>query len=124
MVGIKPFLPSSQVYLNNLQEHPWSKSSYLSTDLCRSVVSDSATPWTVTHQAPLSMGFSRPEYWNGLSFPSLGDLPDSGTEPRSPALQADSLPSEPPRNHLVNGHEFEQTPGDGGGQGSLVCCSP
>ena len=55
-----------------------------------------ATPWTVAHQAPLSMGFSRQEYWSGLPFPSPGDLPDPGIEPRSPALQADSLTSEPP----------------------------
>ena len=54
------------------------------------------TPWTVTHQAPLYMGFSRQEYWSGLPFPLVGDLPDPGTEPRSPALQVDSLPSEPP----------------------------
>ena len=53
------------------------------------------TPWTVAHQAPLSMGFFRQEYWSGLLFPSPGDLSDPGTEPRSPALQADSLPSEP-----------------------------
>ena len=57
-----------------------------------------ATPWTVACQAPTSMGFSRPEYWSGLSFPSPGDLPDPGIEPGSPALQADSLPSEPPEN--------------------------
>ena len=50
------------------------------------------TPWTVAHQAPPSMEFSRPEYWNGLPFPSPGDLPDPGIEPRSPALQMDSLP--------------------------------
>ena len=43
------------------------------------------------------MGFSRKEYWSGLPFPSPGDLPDPGVEPRSPALQADSLPSEPSR---------------------------
>ena len=42
------------------------------------------------------MGFSRQEYWSGLSFPSPGDLPDPGIEPRSPAWQADALPSEPP----------------------------
>ena len=54
------------------------------------------TPWTVTHQAPLSMEFSRQEYWNGLPFPSPGDLPDPGIKPRSPALQADSLTSDPP----------------------------
>ena len=54
------------------------------------------TPWTVAHQAPLSMGFSRQGYWSGLPFPSPGDLPDPGIETRSPALQADSLRSEPP----------------------------
>ena len=55
-----------------------------------------ATPWTVAHQAPLSMGFSRQEYWSGLPFPSPGDLPNPGIEPRSPAMQADALTSEPP----------------------------
>ena len=52
------------------------------------------TPWT--HQAPPSMGFSRQEYWSGLPFPSPGDFPDPGIEPRFPALQADTLSSEPP----------------------------
>ena len=52
------------------------------------------TPWTVTWQAPLSMGFSRQEYWSGLPFPSPRDLPNPEIEPRSPALQADSLPIE------------------------------
>ena len=52
-----------------------------------SVLSDSVTPWTVAHQAPLSMGFSRQEYWSGLPFPSPGDLPYPGIEPSSPALQ-------------------------------------
>ena len=55
----------------------------------------SVTPWTITNPAPLSMGFSRQEYWSGLPFPSPGDLPDLGIEPGSPALQEDSLPSEP-----------------------------
>ena len=50
-----------------------------------------ATPWTVAHQAPLSIEFSRQEYWSRLSFPSLGDLPNSGIKPMSPALQANSL---------------------------------
>ena len=50
-----------------------------------------ATPWTVACQAPLSMGFSRQEYWSGLPFPSPGNLPDLGTEPESSALMADSL---------------------------------
>ena len=54
------------------------------------------TPWTVTYQAPLSMGFSRQECWSGLPVPSPGDLPDPGIEPGSPALQADILPSELP----------------------------
>ena len=62
-----------------------------------SLVSDSATAWTVAHQAPLSVGFSRQEYWSGLPFPPPGDLPDPEIKPGSPALQADSLPSEPPR---------------------------
>jgi len=55
----------------------------------------SQTPWTVAHQAPPSMGFSRQEYWSGLPFPSPGNLPDPGIEPRSPALRADALTSEP-----------------------------
>ena len=55
-----------------------------------------ATPWTVAHQAPPSMGFSRQEYWSGVPFPSLGALPDPGIEPGSPASQADALTSEPP----------------------------
>ena len=55
-----------------------------------------ATPWTVAHQAPPSMRFSRQEYWSGFPFPSPGDLPDPGIKPRSPALQADALTSEPP----------------------------
>ena len=50
----------------------------------------------VAQQAPPSMGFSRQEYWSGLPFPSPGDLPYPGIEPRSPALQADALTSEPP----------------------------
>ena len=54
------------------------------------------TPWAVDYQAPLSMEFSRQEYWSGLPFPSPGDLPDPGIEPGSPTLQADTLLSEPP----------------------------
>ena len=68
------------------------------------------TPWTAARQAPLSMGFSRQEYWSGLPFHSPGDLPDPETEPKSPALQADSLQSEPPgkpssreRGHQIRG---------------------
>ena len=61
-----------------------------------------AVPWTVVYQASLSMGFSRQEYWSGLPFPSPGDLPNPGVEPRSPALQADALPSKPPGKPLSN----------------------
>ena len=56
------------------------------------------TPWAATCQAPLSIEFSRQEYWSGLPFPPAGDNPDSGIEPESPVsptLQADSLPTEP-----------------------------
>ena len=63
--------------------------------MCVSVLVSQSCPtlvtlWTVARQTPLSMRFSRQEYWSGLPFPSPGDLPNSGTEPRSPALQADS----------------------------------
>ena len=72
-----------------------------SVQFSRSVVSDSAAPWTVAYQAPPSMGFFRQEYWSGLPFPSPGDLPNPEIEPESPALQADSLPSEPPgKTHI------------------------
>ena len=54
-----------------------------------------ATPWTVARQAPLSMGFSRQEYWSGLPFPPPGDLPNPGIEPTSPALQR-VFTTEPP----------------------------
>ena len=71
-------------------------------------MSDSATPWTVALQAPLSMRFSKQEYWSGLPFPSPGapfpspgDLPDLGIKPESPALQADSLSTEPPGKPIV-----------------------
>ena len=61
-------------------------------------MSDSLRPHglTVARQAPLSMEFSRQEYWSRLPFPSAGDLPNPEVEPGSPALRADSLPSEPP----------------------------
>ena len=59
-----------------------------------------ATPWTVAYQAPLSMGFPMQKHWSGLPFPSLGDLSNPGIELGSLALQADSLPSEPPGKPL------------------------
>ena len=60
----------------------------LVTQSCPTLV----TPWAIARRTPLSMGFSRQEYWSGLLFTSPGDLPNPGIEPMSPALQADSLP--------------------------------
>ena len=80
-----------------------------------SVVSDSLQSW----QAPQSMRFSRQEYWSGLPCPPPGDLPDPGIEPMSPALQADSLPSEPPgkpqmkRHILIKGEEDQRRQNQG-----------
>ena len=54
------------------------------------------TPWTIAHQAPLATRFPRQQYWSGLPCPPPGDPPHPGIKPRSPTLQADSLPSEPP----------------------------
>ena len=65
--------------------------------------------WTAARQAPLSMGFSRQEYWSGLPFPSLGDLPDPGIEPPSPELQVDFLIADPQGEPLA-GLRTEQTP--------------
>ena len=64
--------------------------------ISRLVMPNSEYPWAVAHQAPLSMGFLRQEYWSGLPFPFSGDLPDPGVKPRSPTLQTDSLLSELP----------------------------
>ena len=66
------------------------------------------TLWTVAYQFPPSMGFSRQEYWSGLPFPSPGYLPNQGIEPRSPALQADVLPSEPPKKSIMEKVVFQQ----------------
>ena len=68
-------------------------------------------PWTVAHQAPPSMGFSRQEYWSGLPFPSPGDLPNPGIEAGSPTLQADALTSAPPG---------KQRPGEPRGSGGCT----
>ena len=73
-----------------------------SESVSHAVVSNSLqTPWTVAHQAPLSMGFSRQEYGRGLPLPSPGDLPDPGIKPGSSALQADSLPFEPQKEATI-----------------------
>ena len=65
------------------------------------------TAWTIACQPPLSMAFSRKEYWSGLPFPFPGDLPGSETEPGSPAWQAESLPTEPPEKP-INQNELVQ----------------
>ena len=59
------------------------------------------TLWTVAHQAPLSIGFSRQEYWSGLPFPPLGDFPNPGTEPKSPALVGGFFTTESPRKPIL-----------------------
>ena len=81
-----------------------------------------ATPYTVACQAPLSMGFSRPEYWSGLPFPSAGDLPDPGIEPTSLALQSDSLPTELWRKHTTTLRKWAAgwSPGDVGSISTLL----
>ena len=68
---------------------------------CFSHVQLFATPWTVAHQAPLSMGFSRQEHWSGFPCPPPGDLPSPGIERTSPAWQMDSLPLEPPEKLCI-----------------------
>ena len=80
----------------------------LVTKLCPTLM----TPWTIACQAPLSMGFSRQEYWSGLPFPSPGDLPDPGIEPGSPAQQAESLPA-----------ELQGKPDASSGSEAIVCLS-
>ena len=67
-----------------MESHEIPGGSSLVTKSCLTL----ATPWTVASQAPLPTGFSRQEYWSGLPFPSLGDLPNPGIEHESPALQA------------------------------------
>ena len=64
------------------------------------------TPWTIAGQAPLSMGFSRQEYWGGLPFPSPGDLPDPGIEPMCPALAGRLFTSEPPGKPGLTSYSF------------------
>ena len=74
-----------------------------------------STPWTGAVQAPLSMGFSRQEYWSGLPWPPAGDLLNPGFKPRPPALQVDSLPTKPPGKplgsiHLLKPWKVHETP--------------
>jgi len=71
-------------------------------------MSDFVTPGTAAHQAPLSLGFLRQEHWIGLPFSSPGDLLNPGIEPSSLALQADSLPSEPPGKPRLSAYPQSQ----------------
>ena len=98
-MGIEEELDMTQHLKNNKEICTFEKLAFLQQmHACMlshfSCVQLCATLWTVTHQAPLSMELSRQEYWSGLPFPSPGDLPDPGINPRSPALQADALTSE------------------------------
>ena len=94
-----PFLGPFIIYISNLL----SSGGDLITKSCLTLV----TPWIVAQQAPLSMGFSRQEYWSELLFPSPGDLFNSGIKPGSPALQGDSLPTEPPgKSNLLSSTYF------------------
>ena len=78
--------------------------------VCHLVMSNLATPWIVTCQAPLFMEFSRQEYWSGLPSPSPGGLPNPGIELRSPALQAGSLTFEPPVKYVcIHTHTHTHT---------------
>ena len=71
---------------------------------CSAVSSSLLLLLTIDHQAPLSMGFSRKEYWSTLPFPSPGDVPNPGTEPGSPSLKADSLPSKIPGKPVLQAY--------------------
>ena len=88
------------------QSHQFTFLNFVSVCMCVLFSQSCPTlcgPLDCSPHAPLSMGFSRQGYWSGLPFPSPGDLPDPGTKPGSPALQADSLQSEPPgKPHFVS----------------------
>ena len=110
---LQSFLSRERGWSKILEEFRWSsqRKSIIPTIMSlplilkwsRSVMSDSLWPHGlyVAYQAPPSMGFSRQEYWSGLPFPSPGDLPDPGIEPRSAEFQADALTSEPPEKERV-----------------------
>ena len=111
-------IPAFWVALNGLwkeeggkvQPSPWAWGGGVMHWLCVCVIAQFVwlfmTPWSVVHQAPLSMGFSRQECRSGLLFPPPGDLPDPGMEPWSPALQVNSLSSEPPAKPILTKNQL------------------
>ena len=103
MIYISTFFILKNIKMGSIELNRVKTESYNSLGSSGGLVTKScptlATPWIVARQSPLSMAFSRHEYWSGLpgnpeGFPSPGDLPAPGIEPRSPALQADSSPTE------------------------------
>ena len=118
--GIKPISPVSPVLQADSLPLSHQRSPFtcvgggLVVKLCLTL----ATPWIVACQAPLFMGVSRHEHWNELPCPPPGDLPNPGIKPSPPALQADSLPSEPlgitvhitDREHFQNPRRFPHFP--------------
>ena len=111
--GVLWFMGSQRVRHDWVTELNWTELNIIAyfhfltnkqTNLLLSRVWLLATPWTVACQAPPSMGFSRQEYWSALLFPSPGDLPHSGIEPRSPTLQANALPFKPLPNSIAYFH--------------------
>ena len=98
MLFLLPREPSSQCFVLLTSFQPLVVVGGLVAKSCLTLV----IPWTVARQAPLSLGFSRREYWSGLPFPSPEDLPHPGIEPGSPAVQADSSPSEPTGKPLLH----------------------
>ena len=101
--GIKPPSPASPTLAGRFftTSTTWEAQACCEPVKLLSRVQLFATPWTVAYQVPPSMEFSRQEYWSGLPFPSPGDLPDLGIEPRSLALWANTLPSELPGKSLL-----------------------
>ena len=99
--------PGRSFYFHENTRVPWTTSRDKKVEVKSfSRVQLSVTPWTVAHQAPPSLGFSRQEYWSGLPFRSPGDLPNPGIEPRSPAPRADTSPSESPGKPTSGGGKY------------------
>ena len=101
---LQPWILMNNNLINNSIKKQGFRSMQILCTKSLSCVGLFATPWTVARQAPLSMGFSRQEYWSGLPCPPPGDHLHPGIKPRSPTLQADSSPSEPPGNDTNDRH--------------------